>query len=102
MQSVKNNKNEILFSDLEIRVLWLWKLAGKRGTFLASLTEASREFHFLPCMMGDFFHVFCRPAMIKKKNNSKSPSILIYIATFLQEIQSVLNNLSLIPLREFA
>lgn len=98
MQSVKDNKNEILFSDLEIRVLWFGKLAGKRGKFSVSLIEAGRAFHFLPCMMGDFFHVFCRPAMIK----TPKTSILIYIATFFQEIQSVSNSLPLIPLRGFA
>lgn len=65
---------------------------------LASLTEASREFHFLPSTMGEFFHVSCRPVTKGKKKRS----ILIYIATFFQEIQTVSNSLSLIPLREFA
>lgn len=34
----------------EIRVMGFRKLAGKRGKILASLLEASREAHFLPCM----------------------------------------------------
>lgn len=66
-------KNTTLLSDLEIRIMMFGKLAGKRGKFLASLIEASRELRFLPCMMGEHFSASCRPKMEKEKKKQKKP-----------------------------
>lgn len=96
MQSIKNNKNTTLLFDLEIRLTRLGKLAGKRGNF--SFPDRGQErVSFSLLHDRRVLQQVLQTCHGGVRGGEKKSSILIYIATFFQEIQCLKQSFTHFP-----